>query len=71
MVEETGLAAGVQGHPAIGVAWLANKLARWSESLEAGEIVLAGSFTRPVAAKEGDVFVADYGKLGQLRFRFV
>ncbi len=26
VVEETGLAAGVQGHPAIGVAWLARKL---------------------------------------------
>ena len=70
VVEETGLAAGVQGHPAIGVAWLANKLARWGESLEAGEIVLAGSFTRPVPARAGDVFVADYGKLGQLRFQF-
>ena len=71
VVEETGLAAGVQGHPAIGVAWLANKLAAWGESLNAGEIVLAGSFTRPVPAKEGDMFVADYGKLGTLRFRFV
>ena len=71
MVEETGLAAGVQGHPAIGVAWLANKLAAWGESLEAGEIVLAGSFTRPVPAKPGDAFVADYGRLGTLRFRFV
>ena len=70
-VEETGLAAGVQGDPAIGVAWLANKLAPWGESLQAGEIVLAGSFTRPVAAKAGDLFEADYGPLGCLRFRFV
>jgi 2-oxo-hept-3-ene-1,7-dioate hydratase len=30
-VEETGLAAGVQGDPAIGIAWLANKLAPWGE----------------------------------------
>ncbi len=70
-VEETGLAAGVQGHPAIGIAWLANKLAPWGERLEAGEIVLAGSFTRPVSAKAGDLFEADYGPLGCLRFRFV
>ncbi|MDO8905088.1 2-oxo-hept-4-ene-1,7-dioate hydratase [Hydrogenophaga sp.] len=70
-VEETGLAAGVQGHPAIGIAWLANKLAPWGERLEAGEIVLAGSFTRPVTAKAGDLFEADYGPLGCLRFRFV
>jgi 2-oxo-hept-3-ene-1,7-dioate hydratase len=70
-VEETGLAAGVQGDPAIGVAWLANKLAPWGETLQAGHIVLAGSFTRPVAAKAGDVFEADYGPLGVLKFRFV
>jgi 2-oxo-hept-3-ene-1,7-dioate hydratase len=70
-VEETGLAAGVQGHPAIGVAWLAMKLAPWGECLEAGEIVLAGSFTRPVAARRGDVFDADYGRLGRFEFRFV
>ena len=50
-VEETGLAAGVQGHPAIGVAWLAKKLAPWGEKLEAGELVLAGSVTRPANAK--------------------
>lgn len=70
-VEETGLAAGVQGDPAIGIAWLANKLAPWGEALQAGEIVLAGSFTRPVAAKAGDLFEADYGPLGCLKFKFV
>jgi 2-oxo-hept-3-ene-1,7-dioate hydratase len=69
-VEETGLAAGVQGHPAIGVAWLAMKLAPWGEKLEAGEVVLAGSFTRPVAAKAGDRFDADYGPLGRFAFNF-
>ena len=71
MVEETGLAAGVQGHPAIGVAWLAAKLAPWGERLEAGDTVLAGSFTRPVLAKPGDRFDADYGRLGRFQFNFV
>jgi 2-oxo-hept-3-ene-1,7-dioate hydratase len=71
VVEETGLAAGVQGHPAIGIAWLANKLAPWGETLQAGHVVLAGSFTRPVPAKAGDVFEADYGPLGCMKFRFV
>jgi len=70
VVEETGLAAGVQGHPAIGIAWLANKLAPWGEHLAAGEIVLAGSFTKPAPAKLGDVFEADYGPLGCLKFKF-
>jgi 2-oxo-hept-3-ene-1,7-dioate hydratase len=71
VVEETGLAAGVQGHPAIGVAWLANKLAAWGEYLAAGEIVLAGSFTKPVPAKASDVFEVDYGAHGCLQFKFV
>ncbi|WP_028601927.1 2-oxo-hept-4-ene-1,7-dioate hydratase [Ottowia thiooxydans] len=70
-VEETGLAAGVQGHPAVGIAWLANKLAPWGESLQPGQIVLAGSFTRPVAAQAGDLFEADYGPLGMLAFKFI
>jgi 2-oxo-hept-3-ene-1,7-dioate hydratase len=69
-VEETGLAAGVQGHPAVGVAWLAMKLAPWGECLQAGEVVLAGSFTRPVGAKAGDRFDADYGPLGRFEFNF-
>ncbi|MES2511619.1 MAG: 2-oxo-hepta-3-ene-1,7-dioic acid hydratase [Pseudomonadota bacterium] len=70
VVEETGLAAGVQGDPAIGVAWLAMKLTPWGECLEAGDVVLSGSFTRPVAARRGDVFDADYGPLGRFEFRF-
>ena len=70
VVEETGLAAGVQGHPAVGIAWLAQKLAPWGEGLQAGEVVLAGSFTRPVGAKRGDLFDADYGSLGRFQFRF-
>jgi len=71
VVEETGLAAGVQGHPAVGIAWLANKLTPWGEHLKAGQIVLAGSFTKPVPAKVGDVFEADYGALGCLHFKFI
>jgi 2-oxo-hept-3-ene-1,7-dioate hydratase len=71
VVEETGLAAGVQGHPAIGVAWLAMKLSAWGECMGAGEVVLAGSFTRPVAAVKGDIFDADYGPLGRFEFQFI
>ena len=72
VVEETGLAAGVLGHPAIGIAWLANKLSVHGESLIPGEILLAGSFTRPVLAIAGDRFSVDYGAaLGSIDFRFV
>src|SRR3954451_9111410 len=44
-IEETGIAAAVLNHPANGVAWLADRLAAQGEYLEAGEVVLAGSFT--------------------------
>ena len=71
VVEETGLAAGVLNHPANGVAWLANKLAPHGEGLRAGDVVLAGSFTRPTTAVRGDNLHADYGPLGSISFRFV
>jgi 2-oxo-hept-3-ene-1,7-dioate hydratase len=71
VIEESGLGAAVLNHPANGVAWLANKLAPHGEALEAGEIVLAGSFTRPVPCSAGDVFHADYGSLGSISLRFV
>ncbi|GAA4335911.1 2-oxo-hepta-3-ene-1,7-dioic acid hydratase [Variovorax defluvii] len=71
VIEESGLAAAVLNHPATGVAWLANKLAPWGECLEAGEVVLSGSFTRPTTATPGDTFHADYGPLGSIAFRFV
>jgi 2-oxo-hept-3-ene-1,7-dioate hydratase len=71
VIEESGVAAAVLNHPATGVAWLARKLAPWGEHLAAGEVVLAGSFTRPTAAVAGDTFHADYGPLGSIAFRFV
>jgi 2-oxo-hept-3-ene-1,7-dioate hydratase len=70
VIEETGLAAGVLDHPANGVAWLANKIAPYGETLAAGDVVLAGSFTRPVTAAPGDRFRVDYGALGVVAFRF-
>jgi 2-oxo-hept-3-ene-1,7-dioate hydratase len=70
-IEETGLAAGVLGHPALGVAWLANKLGQLGTVLEPGHIVLAGSFTRVVFAQKGDTLHADFGPLGGLAIQFV
>ena len=70
-IEETGLAAGVLGHPALGVAWLANKLGPFGTALEPGHIVLAGSFTRVVFAQKGDTIHADYGPLGGIAIQFV
>lgn len=65
-VEETGLAAGVLGDPVRGVVWLARRLHGLGIPLRAGETVLAGSFTRPVDCRAGDVFEVDYGDLGTI-----
>lgn len=70
VIEETGVAAGVLNHPANGVAWLANKLAPYDVTLEPGQIILGGSFTRPVPARKGDTFHVDYGKLGSISVNF-
>lgn len=68
-IEETGLAAGVLGHPAMAVAWLANKLAPFGTTLEPGHMMLSGSFTRPVWANKGDTLLADFGPLGTVSVR--
>ena len=70
VIEESGVAAAVLGHPANGPAWLANKLAAHGEFLEAGEIILGGSFTAPVPARAHDNFHVDYGPLGAISVRF-
>ena len=70
VIEDSGVAAAVLGHPAMGVAWLANKLAGVGEGLAAGEIVLGGSFTAPVSARPGDSFYANYGDLGVIAVAF-
>jgi len=71
VIEETGVAAGVLNHPANGIAWLAKRFAPHGVALEPGQIILAGSFTRPVPAAPGDTFHVDYGPLGNITCRFV
>lgn len=70
-IEETGLAAGVLGHPALAIAWLANKVGPFGTELAPGHILLSGSFTRPVWADPGDTLHADFGPLGGVAVQFV
>ncbi|MFV8382200.1 2-oxo-hept-4-ene-1,7-dioate hydratase [Corynebacterium hindlerae] len=70
-IEDTGVAAAVLNHPAMGVAWLANKLSAHGDTLQPGEIILAGSFTKPMWVQPGDTVHADYGTLGAITCRFV
>ncbi|MFA6264407.1 MAG: fumarylacetoacetate hydrolase family protein [Pseudolabrys sp.] len=70
-IEETGIAAGVLGHPALAIAWLANKLAPFDITLKPGDLMLSGSFTRPVWASKGDTLHADFGPLGSVAVQFI
>jgi 2-oxo-hept-3-ene-1,7-dioate hydratase len=69
-VEETGLGAGVLNDPVLSMAWLVHRLAQYGEGLRAGDVVLSGSFVRPIEARHGDRFVADYGPFGTVRIDF-
>jgi 2-oxo-hept-3-ene-1,7-dioate hydratase len=69
-VEETGLGAGVLNHPALGIAWLADRLAAYGGTISAGDVVLSGSFIRPVEARHGDTIFADFGGFGSVGCHF-
>ncbi len=69
-VEETGLGAGVLNHPAMGIVWLVKRLAQFDIGLLPGEIVLSGSFIRPVETRHGDTIMADFGPMGTVSTYF-
>ena len=70
VVEETGLGAGVLDDPVTGILWLVQRLARYGQGLSAGDIVLSGSFIRPIEAPPGSRFHADLGTFGQVTLNF-
>lgn len=69
-VEETGLGAGVLNDPVMGMVWLVQRLAEYGQGLRAGDVVLSGSFIRPIEAPAGSVFAADYGEFGRVDIAF-
>jgi 2-oxo-hept-3-ene-1,7-dioate hydratase len=70
VVEETGLGAGVLNDPVTGILWLVQRLARYGQGIAAGEVLLSGSFIRPVEAPPGSRFHADFGPFGQVSLNF-
>lgn len=70
VVVETGAGAAAFGHPARCVAWLANKLAEFGETLHRGEIILPGALHRAVTITGGDVVRAEFGQLGVVEVIF-
>lgn len=70
IVEETGLGAGVLNDPVTGILWLVHRLSQYGDGLSAGEIVLSGSFIRPIEAPPGSDFEADFGDFGSVSISF-
>lgn len=70
-VEETGLGAGVLGDPLVSLAWLVERLAAYGDRIEAGQIILSGSFIRPVEAPPGSRFLGDFGGFGRVSCHFL
>ncbi len=70
VVEETGLGAGVLDDPVTGILWLVHRLARYGLGLSPGDIVLSGSFIRPIEAPPRSRFHADFGPFGQVHINF-
>jgi 2-oxo-hept-3-ene-1,7-dioate hydratase len=69
-VEETGLGAGVLNDPVTSMVWLVQRLATIGQGLKAGQVVLSGSFIRPIEAPAGSRFHADFGPFGEVAIDF-
>jgi len=70
IIEESGVSAAVLNHPAKGIAWLAKKYHAHGISLEPGQVILAGSFTRPVPVRPGNTISVDFGPMGNISCYF-
>ncbi|WP_417683723.1 2-oxo-hept-4-ene-1,7-dioate hydratase [Roseibium sp.] len=69
-VEETGLGGGVLNDPVESVLWLARRMASYGQRIEAGQIILSGSFIRPVECPAGADITADFGAHGSVTCKF-
>lgn len=69
-VEETGLGAGVLNDPVESVVWLARRMSQYGQQIEAGQVILSGSFIRPVECPPGADIEADFGPFGAVSIRF-
>ncbi|MGC6517702.1 MAG: 2-oxo-hept-4-ene-1,7-dioate hydratase [Candidatus Puniceispirillaceae bacterium] len=69
-VEETGLGAGVLNDPIESVVWLARRMAQYGQHIERGQIILSGSFIRPIECPSGAHIQADFGKFGSVDISF-
>ena len=65
-----GKGANALGHPAKGVAWLADMLSRRGRVLEPGMVVMTGTLTPILPIARGSTYVAEFGRLGPVQASF-
>ena len=70
-IVQTGAGGAVLGHPAVAVAWLANAVAQFGVSLNAGEIIMPGALCGAADVSAGDLLQASFAGLGSVSVRFV
>jgi len=70
VVQESACGAEVMGTPVASIAWLANKLAEFGRRLEAGMLVMSGSFTKQYRPNCGDVVQSRFDAFGQVSAEF-
>lgn len=66
----TGAGAAALGNPVYAVAWLANTLAAFDITLEAGQFIMTGSLHAAFDVSAGDVVTAEFDRLGSVTMRF-
>ena len=69
-IEETGLGAGVLNDPVESVVWLARRMAQYGQRIEAGHIILSGSFIRAIECPPGCQIRSDFGPFGSVDIDF-
>ena len=69
-VVERGVGAAALGHPALALAWLANKLAQAGGGLHAGDLIISGGLTAAPRVQAGDELTARFATLGAVTARF-
>jgi len=68
---DTGAGAAALGDPIAVVAWLANTLGEVGAGLEAGQLIMTGALHAAVTMQPGDVFRAEFDRLGPVSVRVV
>ena len=68
---DTGAGAAALGDPVAVVAWLANVLGQDGIALEPGHLVMTGSLHGAEPMKPGDIFRAEFDRLGAVTIRVI